>query len=88
MCGVIVFSRIQCSGIETGQGHHPVVLSLAVITTDSIITRIRDDVDWIWVIIVDRAAYLSTLGQAFDIFEGLLFYRGPLEFNSLTDQAQ
>jgi len=61
---------------------------LAVIATNCIVTRISDNVDQVWVLVVDGAADRGIPGQEFDIVKGFLFHWSPPEFCALPDEAR
>ena len=61
---------------------------MAVIATDCIVACISDNIDWIWVLVVDEVADRGILHQAFDIVKGFLFYWSSPEFCALPREVR
>ena len=88
MSGVVSLCWVQYSGVEASWRHCPVVLPLAVIAANCIVTCIHDNVDWIPVIVVDGVADRGVLSQAFDIVKGFLFHWDLPEFCALPGEVR
>jgi len=73
--------------MEAGGPHRLVVLSLAIVATNSMVATVRDHKNGIRVVVIDGSANRGILGEPLDVLESFLLRSSPLEFNTLLGEV-
>jgi hypothetical protein len=69
---VISFDLIEEPGVETGRTYSFIIFTLAIVTSNHVVTSIRHKEYWVEVIIVNGSAYGYVLNKVFNVIKGLL----------------
>src|SRR5439155_6066533 len=79
--GVILFRRVEGSGMESSRYHRFVIFSLSIITSESPITGIGNENNRFRTFVINRFAEGCILCESFYVLKGLLMDCFPFEWD-------
>ena len=88
MSRIVLFHRIECSGVESSRYHCHIIFPLPKIAAKFSIAGICDKHHRVGIVVVNRFTNGVVLRQALDVAEGLVVLREPFKFGAFAGEIR